>query len=138
MQNNRAKISIGIDCGSAACKGALLIDDHIVEKMIRPTGWSPKETSREVLQSLLTSGGLNRDEVYVVATGYGRLSIDFADRIVTEITCHALGAQYILPGVRTVSYTHLDVYKRQFLSLCFYFIGETDHWPVATIRELSI
>lgn len=102
MPASPSKISIGIDCGSAACKGALLIDDEIAEMMIRPTGWSPKETSREVLQALLTSGDLNRDDVYVVATGYGRLSIDFADRIVTEITCHALGAEYILPGVRTV------------------------------------
>lgn len=97
-----ANISIGIDCGSSACKGILLIDGDIVEKDIRPTGWSPKETSRNVLQKLLRARALARDDAYVVATGYGRLSIDFADRMVTEITCHALGAEYIAPGVKTV------------------------------------
>jgi len=38
----------------------------------------------------------------VVATGYGRNSVRVADRAVTEITCHAAGAVFLRPGVRTV------------------------------------
>ncbi len=102
MNHRKTTASIGIDCGSAACKGILLMDGKIKEKEIRPTGWSPKTTTREVLEELLRRADLPREDVYVVVTGYGRLGIDFADRIVTEITCHALGAEHIAPGVRTV------------------------------------
>ena len=95
-------ISAGIDCGSAVCKGVLMQDGVIVSKQMQPTGWSPKEISRQILQDLLAAGSLSREEVAVVATGYGRVGIDFADKIVTEITCHARGADYLCRGVRTV------------------------------------
>ncbi|WP_349947777.1 acyl-CoA dehydratase activase [Lacrimispora sp. BS-2] len=96
------KISIGIDCGSAACKGALLREGAFASFCVKPTGWSPKETARQVLEDLLEQTGTVREDAYIVATGYGRVGIDFADKAVTEITCHALGAEYLLPGVRTV------------------------------------
>lgn len=94
--------SIGIDCGSAACKGVLLQEDAILASCVQPTGWSPRETSRAVLEQLLTKAGIERENVHIIATGYGRVGIEFAHRTVTEITCHALGADYLLPGVRTV------------------------------------
>lgn len=94
--------SIGIDCGSAACKGVLLLGGSLVASRVTPTGWSPKESSRVLLEQLLEERSLKREDVAVIATGYGRVSIDFADKVLTEITCHAMGAEYILPGVRTV------------------------------------
>lgn len=97
-----ASVSIGIDCGSAACKGVLLQEGTIAATCVKPTGWNPKETAYIVLDELLEQTGINRAEASVIATGYGRIGIDFADRTITEITCHALGAEYILPGVRTV------------------------------------
>ncbi|CQR71195.1 Activator of (R)-2-hydroxyglutaryl-CoA dehydratase [Sporomusa ovata DSM 2662] len=96
------KASIGIDCGSAACKGVLLQEDVILASCSQPTGWSPRETSQAVLEQLLTNAGLERENVNIVATGYGRVGIEFANQTVTEITCHALGADYLLPGVHTV------------------------------------
>ncbi len=96
------KAQAGIDCGSAACKGVIFIDNRLAAQCIRPTGWNPKETASAVLDELLIQAEAVRDEVSVVATGYGRIGIDFADKAVTEITCHALGAEYLLPGVRTV------------------------------------
>lgn len=96
------KASVGIDCGSASCKGVLLQEDAVLTSCVQSTGWSPRETSRAVLEQLLAKTGLARENVYIVATGYGRVSIDFAQRAVTEITCHGLGADYLLPGVRTV------------------------------------
>lgn len=98
MQND----VVGIDCGSAACKGVLLREGAIMAKCIKPTGWSPKETANELLKELLSEGKAVRQEVYIVATGYGRVGIDFADKVLTEITCHALGAEYLLTGVKTV------------------------------------
>ena len=96
------KAAIGIDCGSAACKGALLREGAIVATCVKPTGWNPRETARSVLEELLRQSETIRGEISVTATGYGRVGIDFADKAVTEITCHALGAEYLLPGVRTV------------------------------------
>lgn len=96
------KIAVGIDCGSAACKGVLLREGAVRAVCAKPTGWSPRETARAVLEELLAAAGTSRADACVVATGYGRVGIDFADRVVTEITCHALGAEYLLPGVRTV------------------------------------
>ena len=38
----------------------------------------------------------------IVTTGYGRAYIDSGDDSITEITCHAKGAHYLNPNVRTV------------------------------------
>lgn len=95
------KITVGIDCGSAACKGVLLENDILLSTCVKPTGWSPKETAGAVLNELLNTVK-SPNEIPVIATGYGRVGIDFANRVVTEITCHALGAEYLFPGVKTV------------------------------------
>ncbi len=42
------------------------------------------------------------DIKYIVATGYGRVSAPFANKTVTEITCHGRGAHFISPEIRTV------------------------------------
>ncbi len=94
--------SVGIDCGSTACKAALIRDGQVAATSIRPTGWNPRESAELSLAELLRQTGIARDEVSVTATGYGRAGITFADKSVTEITCHALGAHHLLPGVRTV------------------------------------
>ena len=39
---------------------------------------------------------------FVVATGYGRMSIPIANKTVTEITCHARGARHLFPKTRTI------------------------------------
>jgi predicted CoA-substrate-specific enzyme activase len=67
-----------------------------------PTGWNPAETSARLVQELLAAGALSREEVSVMATGYGRERVPNADKRVTEITCHARGAQFLRRGVRTV------------------------------------
>lgn len=93
---------IGIDCGSAACKGVLFREGAIAATCVRPTGWSPRETAGLVLEELLREAETERESAYIVATGYGRVGLPFAHKAVTEITCHAMGAEYLLPGVRTV------------------------------------
>lgn len=97
-----AKTNIGIDCGSTACKGVLLREGAIVATGVKPTGWNPKETSHAILEELLRESNTKQEDAFIVATGYGRVGIEFAAKSVTEITCHALGAEYLLSGVRTV------------------------------------
>ena len=93
--------SIGIDSGSVATKG-VLFDGENFEYKIVPTGWSPKNACTEILDFFLDDKDLKREDVYIVATGYGRVSIDFADKAVTEITCHGKGAHYTNSDIRTI------------------------------------
>jgi len=90
-------VTVGVDVGSAAAK-AVVFNGKIVSIAIRPTGWSPRETGRKVFEEALAKAGIAREEVHrVIGTGYGRVSLDFIDKAVTEITCHALGANYYFP-----------------------------------------
>lgn len=94
--------SVGIDVGSVATKG-VLFNGEIVQAITIPTGWSPKGASEEVLNRLLKSANMKREDVKrIVGTGYGRISMDFADKKVTEITCHAKGAHFINNDIRTI------------------------------------
>lgn len=86
---------VGIDIGSTAAKTIVL--DHelkIVEKLRQPTGWSSAETAENIMD-VLNGKGLAKEAMRVVATGYGRVSVPYADKAVTEITCHAKGAAFL-------------------------------------------
>ncbi|MGL5694036.1 MAG: acyl-CoA dehydratase activase [Peptostreptococcaceae bacterium] len=93
--------SIGIDSGSVATKGVLFNGEKIIKKIIIPTGWSPKTTSKQVYD-ILSENIDSKDIKKVIGTGYGRVSMDFADKTVTEITCHTRGINYINPKIRTI------------------------------------
>lgn len=98
-----AKVTVGIDVGSTATKAVLLIDGRIAGQAVIATGWDPKQAGRDVYDSLLHKNDLHQDDITaVVGTGYGRISLPFADRRVTEVTCHARGAEYMIPGSRLV------------------------------------
>lgn len=79
---------IGIDIGSTAAKIAI-IGDH-EQFFVLPTGWSSVETVRSIRDKLIDSG-VDLENAAVISTGYGRAVVDFADKQVTEITCHAAG-----------------------------------------------
>ncbi len=96
-----AAYSIGIDCGSTFCKGALYAEGRVEALALRPTGWDLAETGRLILADLLESRPEPPRDPPVVATGYGREKIPAARKI-TEITCHARGAEYLAPGTRCV------------------------------------
>ena len=86
---------IGIDIGSTATKVSILRDEELVSNFTLPTGWSSIETSNKVQEKL------NEMDIYVhdskvVATGYGRISVPYATKAVTEITCHGKGVHYLL------------------------------------------
>jgi predicted CoA-substrate-specific enzyme activase len=94
--------SIGIDCGSTVCKGVLVRGGVVAVARDRPTGWNPQETSATIVRELLDEGALSRADVVVTATGYGRMRVPDVDKCITEITCHARGAEFLRRGVRTV------------------------------------
>ncbi|MDR2158872.1 MAG: acyl-CoA dehydratase activase [Treponema sp.] len=97
----RGKPLAGIDCGSSFCKGALLYDGNLRALVRRPTGWNVEESGRRILEELLADYSGPRP-VFLAATGYGREKISGAGKVITEISAHALGAEFLCPGVRTL------------------------------------
>ena len=94
--------SAGIDIGSVATKG-VIYNGEVAASVIIPTGWSPRESSRTALEMVAAQAGIEKSAIQsIIATGYGRVSADFASRAVTEITCHARGAFSLHSGIRTV------------------------------------
>lgn len=91
----------GVDCGSTQIKVvACDSDGKVVLQRIGRTLFPLMEHVREVLSgdlSPLTDDGQSiKDNHTVVATGYGRNHIDFAQGRLTEISAHFLGAQELL------------------------------------------
>ncbi|MEY8416887.1 CoA-substrate-specific enzyme activase, putative [Tissierella praeacuta DSM 18095] len=86
---------IGIDIGSTAAKVSVFNDIDLMENFTMPTGWSSIETSKEIKERLEKSN-IEIDKSKVIATGYGRISVPYADKTITEITCHGKGTHYLL------------------------------------------
>lgn len=96
-------ITVGIDVGSITTKGAMVEGDRLIGASLRPTGYHSGRAGRALFDAMLTEYKLKTSDVArVIATGYGRNSVNFADKAVTEITCHGSGAHFLSPGVRSV------------------------------------
>lgn len=96
-------ITVGLDIGSITAKAAVLRDGGILAVRIIRTGYHVKNAGEQLFEGIVSGLGLNPTDIQkVVATGYGRNSIPFADQAVTEITCHAAGARFMNPSVRSV------------------------------------
>lgn len=92
---------VGIDIGSSAAKAAVLKDGAVVRTLLLSTGFSSRKTADEIYQTLEKEGITKENAVYV-ATGYGRISVPYANRSVTEITCHGKGAWHLFGKNGTV------------------------------------
>ncbi|ADH61154.1 CoA-substrate-specific enzyme activase [Thermoanaerobacter mathranii subsp. mathranii str. A3] len=106
MEKQKAKKGyfVGVDSGSTSTN-VVIIDENknIISYSIIPTGPKALESAFKAFEIALKKAGLQeKDITSIVATGYGRVSIPFADRIVTEITCHGKGAFFIDNAIRTV------------------------------------
>ncbi len=96
-------IVAGIDIGSRAAKAVLLNEGDILSSVICDTGPESVRTSQMTMKRLLAGTGLSlKDVQYIVATGYGRVLVPFANENVSEISCHARGINRYFPSVRTI------------------------------------
>ncbi len=94
---------VGIDIGSISTNAVMMRDHGIVGHVIMPSGYDHRETVRQAVHALCLKCGAEENQIDRIAgTGYGRRNIEAADLIVTEITCHAVGARYFCPEVNTV------------------------------------
>ncbi len=69
-----------------------------------PTGWSSRETARLIEQRLGDEeiDVADKTHVRVASTGYGRQAVEYADDVITEITCHGRGGSRLARGDCTV------------------------------------
>lgn len=96
-------IVAGIDIGSRAAKAAVMNDGAIISSVICDTGPESVKTSRMTMEKVLEGTGLSLNDIqYIVATGYGRVLVPFANENISEISCHAKGISWYFPSVRTI------------------------------------
>lgn len=96
-------ITAGVDVGSASAKALILKGETVVDWSIIGTGADSSESANKVMNLLLSKTGFSLADIdYIVSTGYGRVNVSFANKEITEITCHAAGAHWLFPEVRTI------------------------------------
>lgn len=96
-------ITAGIDIGSITAKAALLENGKLLASKVIFTGYNAEAAGFKVYEEILTEAGIKKNSIAkVVSTGYGRNSVKFADKSFTEIMCHAAGAHFLNPHVRTI------------------------------------
>ncbi|MBT3312397.1 MAG: benzoyl-CoA reductase, bzd-type, subunit Q [Desulfobacterales bacterium] len=96
--------TVGIDVGSVSSQAVIAADGEVYAYGSMRTGSDSPTSAVNALNYAIEAAGIDRERVnYTVGTGYGRINVPFADRTLTEIACHARGANYIYGDkVRTV------------------------------------
>ncbi|GHV64007.1 2-hydroxyglutaryl-CoA dehydratase [Spirochaetia bacterium] len=100
---SQKKIAAGIDIGALGTKTVIFADGEILGSSIIRTGIDVIENGENGLRTALENAKLARDDIKcIVATGYGRISAPYAQKTLTEITCHARGVHHMHPAARTI------------------------------------
>jgi len=97
-------ISSGVDVGSVSSQTVVLVDGNLFAySNIRTGSDSPKSAEKATKWALEDTGMTLKDIHYTVGTGYGRVNVPFANKTITEIACHARGANFMYGNsVRTI------------------------------------
>ena len=97
-------ITVGIDVGSVSSQAVVMADGQIYVYGNMRTGSDSPNSARNALNFALETTDLPEDRMdYCIGTGYGRVNVPMADRSITEIACHARGANFFYGNeVRTV------------------------------------
>jgi len=97
-------ITAGIDVGSVSSQAVVMVDGELYAYSNTRTGYDSPESAWKCLNMALEKSDLTADNLdYCIGTGYGRVNVPMAQRAITEIACHARGANFMYgPEVRTV------------------------------------
>jgi len=92
----------GVDIGSTMTKVVIMDEDEeVCSRIVGTTGAEHRRLANKVMEEALKQANLPFNEIsYVVATGYGRVNVPFADRQITELSCHTKGVSALFPNVR--------------------------------------
>jgi bzd-type benzoyl-CoA reductase Q subunit len=97
-------VTVGIDVGSVSSQAVVMVDGQVFAYGNMRTGSDSPDSARNALNFALKATDMPEDRMdFCIGTGYGRVNVPMADRSITEIACHARGANFIYgPEVRTV------------------------------------
>src|SRR5512136_2946505 len=97
-------ITCGIDVGSVSSQAVIMVDDKIYAFCNTRTGSNSPDSAKKALSISLKDTDMKQEDIqYIVGTGYGRVNIPMAGKAITEIACHARGANYMGgPTVKTI------------------------------------
>jgi len=97
-------ITAGVDIGASPSKVVISKEGQILSYSIIGTGAESANSAQRAMAAALK--GIDYlslgDIEYIIATGYGRVIAPFANETVTELSCHAKGANWLFPSVRTI------------------------------------
>ncbi len=95
---------MGVDSGSTSTNAVIMNGNkELLADVVIRTGAKTSESAKRALDEVLTKAGIQKEDLaLIVSTGYGRVSIPYADKNVTEISCHGKGALYFNPQIRTI------------------------------------
>lgn len=101
------RTAAGVDVGSTQTKAVLLKENGgnplVIARSLVDTGANVRKAAERAFDQCCRETGISAADVgFVVGTGYGRYNISFGHAQMTEISCHARGAQFLCPGTRTV------------------------------------
>ncbi len=99
-----AMLAAGVDVGSTQTKAVVMDQSRkIIGRALIDTGALITQAATQAFATAIGDAGVTRDQVaFVIGTGYGRFRVTFGDAQVTEISCHARGAEYLFPSTHTV------------------------------------
>jgi bzd-type benzoyl-CoA reductase Q subunit len=94
----------GVDVGSVSTQAVVMVDGKVYAYSNMRTGSDSPDSARKAMDWALQDTGMKLENVHcVIGTGYGRVNVPFAHKTITEIACHARGANFLYgPSVRTV------------------------------------
>ena len=97
-------ITAGVDIGSVSSQTVVMCDGELYCYSNMRTGSDSPDSARKAAAWALEDTGLKIEDIhYIVGTGYGRVNVPFAQRAITEIACHARGANYMYgPTAKTL------------------------------------
>ncbi len=98
-------LTAGVDVGAATAKAVILRDGEILGYAVKPVGYDVKFAANEITIQAIHRAGLSisiKDLDYIISTGYARESVEFTNKAVSEIICHAKGAYFLIPSTRFI------------------------------------
>ena len=98
------EIVAGVDIGSTTAKCVILGEGaRVLGTSLSPVGVDIVKDAERALETALSEARIPRSDVgFITGTGYGRYKVYFGQLVVTEISCHARGANFLFPGTRLV------------------------------------
>ncbi len=97
-------MAVGVDIGSLTAKTVVMSPDSCILAFKVVQGKIvDKAAAIASLNQALADARLTQAEIgLLITTGYGRNMVSFGHKSITEISCHARGAHFLFPGVKTV------------------------------------